>query len=669
VSTSAPRPHHPPGPCGPSRFAALVVFLTPLAVLAGLWIVAAVGLAPAPPPAPPVPPVLTMPTYTPTPTPGSGSGSVVVLARVLRPDGEPATGTAPAAPGSTAVSDGSDGSGDSDESGDWFDDAVSGAVAWFFRLVISHALNPLIGLLARTVLSTPTPRQLPVLTQMWASSRAIAVSAYGLLILFGAVIVSCYQTVQTRTSIKEIVPRIAVGFVALNMSLTVAGLATQGANALSVAVLGPGVDPAGAAAALTHALDAHSLGSAVWFLIIFMVVLVMIVAVIAGYVVRVLMLAVVLVAGPLALACHALPQTERVAAWWWRVLAALLAAQVAQALTFAVGLRLFFTPGAGPVHSIAALFGGGLPDALGSAMLVLGLLIVMFYIPWWVLTTSRIPGARLVGSLATAWAFGRVSGLLTGQGRGGGSGRGGGPGGGGPGGQPRPTRPRTPRGPRGPGRPGGPAGTGSGGPRTGPRGPRSTPGGGTGENTERPDEPITPTPGRTPPGASDPGRPRHSGGHPARPSQPTRPAPGPHRPTRPGTTPHTEPGTRPVPGWRVSRPVSARAGDRPAAPAAPAPAPGGAGPGRAEGARLVRSAGPTRARAPVTGSSATPAIPPAHRAPRRPATTRPATTAPTSTRPATRPASTRERERRAVTPTPGGPAAKPVTRPLPPVQR
>jgi hypothetical protein len=52
-------------------------------------------------------------------------------------------------------------------------------------------------------------------------------------------------------------------------------------------------------------------------------------------------LVVLAVAGPLALACHALPQTEGVARWWWRALAACLAVPVAQSLALITALRVF----------------------------------------------------------------------------------------------------------------------------------------------------------------------------------------------------------------------------------------------------------------------------------------------------------------------------------------
>jgi hypothetical protein len=41
---------------------------------------------------------------------------------------------------------------------------------------------------------------------------------------------------------------------------------------------------------------------------------------------------VLIAVAPFALACHALPQTEGIARWWWRAFTAILAIQSAQAV-------------------------------------------------------------------------------------------------------------------------------------------------------------------------------------------------------------------------------------------------------------------------------------------------------------------------------------------------
>ncbi|MFI9389231.1 hypothetical protein ACIG5F_49200, partial [Kutzneria sp. NPDC052558] len=62
------------------------------------------------------------------------------------------------------------------------------------------------------------------------------------------------------------------------------------------------------------------------------------------YVVRAVVTIMLVVAAPLCIACHALPQTDGVARWWWRSFAAVLAIQIAQALTLVVAIRVFLAP-------------------------------------------------------------------------------------------------------------------------------------------------------------------------------------------------------------------------------------------------------------------------------------------------------------------------------------
>ena len=76
-------------------------------------------------------------------------------------------------------------------------------------------------------------------------------------------------------------------------------------------------------------------------LALFAVALVLILAVV--FVARLMLTVLLIAVAPLALACHALPQTEGIARWWWRAFAGLLLIQSAQALVLVAAARVFFT--------------------------------------------------------------------------------------------------------------------------------------------------------------------------------------------------------------------------------------------------------------------------------------------------------------------------------------
>ncbi|MFJ2348149.1 hypothetical protein [Streptomyces antimycoticus] len=206
----------------------------------------------------------------------------------------------------------------------------------------------------------------------------ITAGIYVLFVTAGGITVMGYETVQTRYALKQIAPRLLIGMIASAMSLTVMGKAIALGNVLSHAIVG--IDMADAGQGLVDRALPFSLfgapGLKIYLLIVSIVMIVLILAVLIGFVVRVAVMALLAVSGPLALACHAHPLTDPVARLWWRGLAGCLVIQVAQSMTFIVALQLFFAPGA------TAL---GIPysDQLGTMLAGLALFWVLFKIPRW----------------------------------------------------------------------------------------------------------------------------------------------------------------------------------------------------------------------------------------------------------------------------------------------
>src|SRR6201996_6767042 len=133
----------------------------------------------------------------------------------------------------------------------WIVDGITKAMNAFFGGLVTAALNPLLKLLGQTLLTTPQLSSLPRIGQLWENSREIAVAVYALVILIAGILVMAYETVQTRHSMKEILPRLITAFLTANLSLILATQAVSFANALSTAVLGQGVTAHSAASTLT----------------------------------------------------------------------------------------------------------------------------------------------------------------------------------------------------------------------------------------------------------------------------------------------------------------------------------------------------------------------------------------------------------------------------------
>jgi hypothetical protein len=220
---------------------------------------------------------------------------------------------------------------------------IRAAVNGWLRDLVATAIDPAVDLAARSVLATPNlAAPGGRVRELWGMSVGLANTSYVLLVCAGGVLLMTNETLQARYTIKDVAPRLVVGLVASNTSLLLVSFGIDLANALSRALLGPGVDPAQARATLKAVLVFPLDDADVWLTLLTLVVVGLALILGASYVLRVAVLVALTVAGPLALAGHALPQTEALARWWWRGVTACLAIPVAQSLALITALRVFF---------------------------------------------------------------------------------------------------------------------------------------------------------------------------------------------------------------------------------------------------------------------------------------------------------------------------------------
>lgn len=289
---------------------------------------------------------------------------------------------------------------------------ITEAINAFFRGIVTEALNPLLDLLSKTLLTTPMPDSLPRVGELWDNSWQILLISYGLLVLIAGVIAMGYQTVQTRHSIKELAPRLVVGFLAGALSLWVATKGIQIANALVAAIMGGGVDANSAGETLRN-LVLGSLNGGIWIIFIGIFLAGMLVALLITYVVRVALTIILIAGAPLALMFHALPQTEGIAYWWWKAYGGCLGIQLGQSLTLITAMKVFLAPGGFTIF-------GPTMSGLVNLLVALALMYILFKIPFWVLSSVRGGGGGrgLIGSLVRAFVAYKTFGLLGGGGGG-----------------------------------------------------------------------------------------------------------------------------------------------------------------------------------------------------------------------------------------------------------
>jgi hypothetical protein len=319
-------------------------------------------------------------TPSPTAPPCTGEGCIPQPTTSAPPPTGPATGQ----PGS--------GNGDADCGITNIGGCVTNAINAFFTGIVTDALNPLLDLLSKTLLTTPTPDSLPRVQELWDNSWQILLASYALLILIAGVLLMGYETVQTRHGVKEIAPRIVVGFLAGALSLWVATKGIEIANGLAQAVMGGGLDASSAGETLKN-LVLGSMGGGMFIIFIGIFLAGMLIVLLVTYIVRVALTIILIAGAPLALMFHALPQTEGIAKWWWKAYGGVLAIQVGQSLTLIVAMKVFLAPGG------FTLFGPTM-SGLVNLLVALALMYILFKIPFWILGSIRGGGGRSqVGSL------------------------------------------------------------------------------------------------------------------------------------------------------------------------------------------------------------------------------------------------------------------------------
>ena len=253
---------------------------------------------------------------------------------------------------------------------------VEEAINEWFAGLVKDALDPAMLLVGRTLLSTPQIAGEASVRSYWQLTLGVADSLLVLVVIAAGALVMSHETLQTSYALKDMLPRVLIAAVAANASLSIAGQMVNVANALATGLLGSGVDPEQAGHTL-ELLVLHAIADGGIFLVLLgLACALLAVALIILYLVRAALIVLLVCAAPLMLLAHGLPQTEGLARLWWRAMLAALGVQIAQALTLAAAVHVFFTGG-------ASVLGLGTGGGLVSLLLVLCLFWVLLRIPFW----------------------------------------------------------------------------------------------------------------------------------------------------------------------------------------------------------------------------------------------------------------------------------------------
>ncbi|WP_430788231.1 conjugal transfer protein TrbL family protein [Actinoplanes sp. G11-F43] len=255
---------------------------------------------------------------------------------------------------------------------------LDGILDWFAELLLD-SLNTMIAVITDVLLITPNVTGLPQVQALTGRAVWIVDTVFVLVFLAAGVLTMTNQgDERSRYTVKDLIPRCVVGFITAHFSQLIAGQMIDLANALTGALTEQNWDSDGAFQAMrTHVTTAGETGG-ILFLVCVSIILFLMAATGCSAIVR-FAVALVLTAGaPIALACHALPQTDPVARLWWRSFVGVLAVPILQGFVLFAAQWMLLDP-----QAMLPLL--GLPVEPGS---VFNLFVVMVLL-W---TCVRVPG-------------------------------------------------------------------------------------------------------------------------------------------------------------------------------------------------------------------------------------------------------------------------------------
>jgi hypothetical protein len=282
---------------------------------------------------------------------------------------------------------------------DLLDTMINGVLNWLTTATMA-ALNWVLGLLSNTVFTSPDVTALPQVGYMSNRALLAANASLALIVTVVGFLAMTHGTVQDRQSLKELLPRMLVGFLAANMSTPILTTAITGANALTEALTGGQFTSQDSFNEIKRVIAGVSSNPEQFIvaLILRELAVLLLVLLVITWLGRLAVLLVVGASAPIALLCHSLPQTDPVARVWWRTLGGCLAIQILQAVTLHMAVATLLTPGA----NLPALGLPHDPTGLFNLLMTCFLLWLVIRIPKWVSRTfggNAGRGASMLGAI------------------------------------------------------------------------------------------------------------------------------------------------------------------------------------------------------------------------------------------------------------------------------
>jgi hypothetical protein len=275
---------------------------------------------------------------------------------------------------------------------DWL---MDGLVGWLAEKAVD-LLGGLVAFLASSLFTSPDVTVLPQVTSIAGRASLIVNACFVLAIIAVGIVTMTGDSVETRYNLKQLIPRLVVGFVMSAFSVPLTGQLITIANALTVSMTGttaPTTETINfVKTRITAALTDEA--NALLVAIIGLLIVVLMFMLVGTWLTRIGTLVLLAGIAPVALACYATPWTQGAADLWWRTILSCLATPTLQAVSFSAGMDLLINPDA----NLPILLGLPGSDTL-NLMLVAGVLWVTVKIPSMLRRSITRKGSPNVGGL------------------------------------------------------------------------------------------------------------------------------------------------------------------------------------------------------------------------------------------------------------------------------
>lgn len=241
----------------------------------------------------------------------------------------------------------------------------------WLQSVAAQLLPAAAGAAGLLLFQTPAFTEISDVRGLWQVVLGVTDTMFVLALLLAGGLIMTSDTFQSRYTAKLLIPRLLLAAVLANASLVICSSLTHLDNALVVGILGqnPATNSWGT---VTGQFASSNLSGGIVFALVAIAAAVMGVFLAIVYIARDLLLLLLTVLAPLALATHGVPGLDEMARLWWRGYLIGLFVQVAHALLLRVGVMLLVHPA----------WLGTPASALISALMLVALLYVMFKLPF-----------------------------------------------------------------------------------------------------------------------------------------------------------------------------------------------------------------------------------------------------------------------------------------------